>query len=407
MRDPDSPTVLLTLGRLPKALELSRALHGAGARVIIADPFNHHLCKPSRAVDRSIGVPPPAAGACAYVDALLDIIRDQAVSLVIPVSEEAPYTTLLDKHLPDGVQLFGPDHATLMALHDKERFIAHANAAGLNAPMTYRANSPGAADLSTSTDYVVKPIHGCSGQGLRLRLRGMALSASDMSPDNIVQTRIHGQEISSQTIAHQGRVIGTSLYRGLVFAGSVACCFEQLENVAIEKWIRQFVAAHQYSGFIAFDFIIDEHATPWPIECNPRLTSGIHFMNDADIAKAVLNPNAAMTIRKKPERRFQEGHTTLTKVYASIGRPREAMRRFWAMARARDVLWSIRDPLPFLLMTPMSWPILRQTMTKGLTFGQAATADLKWVSRSNESQPSGERNRAVVSHEEPLHEAVH
>ena len=43
-------TVLLTLGRLPKALELARALHDEGARVIVAEPFGAHVCKVSRAV---------------------------------------------------------------------------------------------------------------------------------------------------------------------------------------------------------------------------------------------------------------------------------------------------------------------------------------------------------------------
>ena len=45
-------TVLLTLGRLPKALELARALRAAGARVLVAEPFAKHLTGTSRAVER-------------------------------------------------------------------------------------------------------------------------------------------------------------------------------------------------------------------------------------------------------------------------------------------------------------------------------------------------------------------
>ena len=82
-------TVLLTLGRLPKALTLARALHGAGYRVVIAEPFKWHVCKPSRAVAASYRVPAPNTSQAAYLDALLDIVRSESVDLVLPVSEEA------------------------------------------------------------------------------------------------------------------------------------------------------------------------------------------------------------------------------------------------------------------------------------------------------------------------------
>ena len=68
-------TVLLTLGRLPKALELARALHQAGARVIVADPFGLHVCRASRCVARSIRVPAPNTDPAAYLDALEAIVR--------------------------------------------------------------------------------------------------------------------------------------------------------------------------------------------------------------------------------------------------------------------------------------------------------------------------------------------
>ena len=372
------PTVLLTLGRLPKALELARALHGQGVRVIIADPFSSHLCKPSRAVARSFAVPAPAHDRAGYLYALLNLVRAEDVSLVIPVSEEAPYTTLLADRLPAGARLYGPDHDALMALHDKARFIALANAAGLRAPETVRADTPEAVARAADSDYVVKPIHGCSGIGLRLRRRGDPLEPSDAVAENIVQRRIAGDEVSAQAVAHAGRVIGTTHYRGLVFAGSVACCFERIVQPAIDAWIAAFVKAQNYSGFIAFDFIVDSDGAPWPIECNPRLTSGVHFMDPDDLARAVLAPATADTIGVKPQRSFQEGHTTLTKVYAALSKPNEAARRFRAMISARDALWSARDPLPFLMMTPMSWPILSQTIFNARSFGEAATADLDW-----------------------------
>ncbi|MEN9755617.1 MAG: hypothetical protein RLZ07_1999, partial [Pseudomonadota bacterium] len=38
-------SVLLTLGRLPKGLDIARSFHRAGWRVIIADPARDHLAR--------------------------------------------------------------------------------------------------------------------------------------------------------------------------------------------------------------------------------------------------------------------------------------------------------------------------------------------------------------------------
>ena len=60
-------TVLLTLGRLPKALELARALHAAGCRVVVAEPFRRHLTGASRQVARSVQVTSPVIDREAYL----------------------------------------------------------------------------------------------------------------------------------------------------------------------------------------------------------------------------------------------------------------------------------------------------------------------------------------------------
>jgi hypothetical protein len=70
-------TVLLTLGRLPKALALARACRAAGCRVLVADPFRWHLCRPSRAVDRCYRVTAPNTSLSAYLDDLEAIVRDE------------------------------------------------------------------------------------------------------------------------------------------------------------------------------------------------------------------------------------------------------------------------------------------------------------------------------------------
>ena len=83
------PTALLTLGRLPKALAIARALRTQGYRVIIAEPFAWHVSRVSRDVDQSFRLPAPNKNPRAYQEALLSLIRKERVDLVVPISEES------------------------------------------------------------------------------------------------------------------------------------------------------------------------------------------------------------------------------------------------------------------------------------------------------------------------------
>ncbi|MEM6683820.1 MAG: ATP-grasp domain-containing protein [Pseudomonadota bacterium] len=374
--------VLLTLGRLPKGLEVARCLNAAGCQVYVADPFGIHLSKPSRAVQKSYQVTAPNDDRDAFLSDLEKIIERHDIDLVLPVSEEVAHVVDLHDRLPAGVQLLCPEPQQLLQLHDKLAFIKSAAAAGLKTPQTLRATDAGAHDFSVQHDYVVKPALGCSGSGLRLARKGEPLRAHEISDAMLLQQRINGQEVSTFSLAKDGRVIGSTVYRGLIFAGTVAVCFERLTHMrAVEDWISTFVQHEKFSGFIAFDFIMDSQGTPYPIECNPRLTSGVHFFNHDDLARALLEPDAAGPVGFKPQHRLQEGHTSLTKAYAALPRVFEFLRRLRLVFTTRDVLWSWRDPGPFMLMTPMSWPVIKKAIFQGKSLGQAATQDIELQSK--------------------------
>jgi len=373
-------SILLTLGRLPKGLEVARCLKAAGCRVFAADPFGVHLSKPSRAVDKSFRVTAPQTDQAGFLNDILSIIEDCKIDIVIPVSEEVPHVAQLAGRLPDRTRLLCPEPSQLLRLHDKYAFIQAAHAAGLDTPETYKGDDQQAQSLCASADYVVKPSLGCSGTGLRLAKAGEPLLEHEHSDDMVVQRRIHGRELSSFSFVRDGKVLGTAVYEGLIYAGTVSVCFERLTNMeAIESWITSFVAAEKYNGFIAFDFIIDAAGKAYPIECNPRLTSGVHFLNHDDLAKAVLDETPPAQIRFCRHMRMQEGHTGLTKAYAALPNIAEFFRRLKVVFTSRDVLWSAGDPLPFILMTPMSWPVLRQAIFGGKSLGEAATADIEWL----------------------------
>lgn len=373
-------TVLLTLGRLPKALDLARALAGAGCRVLVAEPLGWHMCRMSKAVARSFRVPAPFTEPAGYRAAMAEIIAAQGVDLVVPVTDETLHLAAMRDAVPPHVRLFTGPLAKMRALHDKRQFIATARDHGLSAPETHTLGSPEAAGLAERHKVVVKPIYTNSGKGLQILDQGAPLPPADPATPKIVQAFLPGRVLSTFSVAHAGVVRGTVVYQGLVFSGTVAVCFERIESPAVAAWVQAFVGAEHYSGFIAFDFIEAADGTVQAIECNPRTTSGLHFVAPACLARAILAPEDEAPWRMRPETRLQQFYSCLTESrwgwFARRARQRDAGEY---LLKTKDVSWSAADPWPFLTMTATAFPILWQAVRAGVPLGEVATADLAWT----------------------------
>lgn len=373
----ESLTVLLTLGRLPKALDVARSFARAGHRVIVAEPFRRHVTGASRFVARSCQVTAPAIDPERYLADLLDVIRSERVDLVIPVSEEILHASRLAGRLPPNVRLFAMPHDRLLELHDKLRFTQACMRFGVDAPATWASSDARASALAADGDFVVKPIYSCSGRGVQFFRRGAKVP--DTPASSIVQAWVDGQVLSSFSIAHQGRVLTTVVYRGAVMSGTVAVCFERVANqVAIERWVETFVAASRFDGFVSFDFVVDSAGRAWGIECNPRATSGLHFVRGEDLADAILSPEAAAP-KMRSETLLQQLYPCLTETQRTMFGDRQRFRaNLAALYNARDVTWDWRDPWPFIGMPLTSLPIITESIRRGCTFGEVATLDVGW-----------------------------
>lgn len=371
-------TVLFTLGRLPKGLEAARSFARAGWRVIVAEPFAWHLARVSRDVARSYRVAAPNADPAGYLRDMGAIVARENVELIVPVSEEAMHVAAIASKLPPGVRFFGMGQPDLLALHDKLGFARIAAGWGLDVPETWRGDTPEAAALAASHDVVVKPRFSCSGIGVRFLARGSAIPADRPPTASLVQSWIPGPVCSTFSLAHAGRVQLTAVYRGTVMGGTVAVAFERIDEPAILAWVERFVGRAGWSGSISFDFVLDEAGRPFAIECNPRMTSGVHFVHPDDLAAAISDPVAMPRARLREERLLQQFFPCLTEVQGSLFRGGPFRRNLAYLVRSRDVSWSRRDPLPLLTMPLTSWQILRKTVFEGQSMGEAATEDIGW-----------------------------
>ncbi len=375
MKPASQRTVLLTLGRLPVALDIARSFAARGWRVLVAEPSRMHLARTSNAVADCFRVTSPVQDADAYLDELESIILGQDVDLVIPVSEESMYVAALLGRLPGTVEVFCQAQPAMLGLHDKFQFVRTAQQYGLASPDTRLADGADAGELTASGDFVVKPRFSCSGRRVSMHAAGEDFAAA---AGMLVQRQLDGELLSSFAIARDGQVIASSVYRGTLMDGSVAVSFERVaESVAIDNWVSRFVAQSGHTGFIAFDFIVDAEGHASAIECNPRATSGIHFIRAECVAEAILGETATEPVHRS-DKLLAESYSCFTTTLGALFSRRDFRYSLRQLRRARDVSWSAADPWPFLLMMINTWRIVSLALFRGHTFAAAAVLDIEW-----------------------------
>ena len=303
------------------------------------------------------------------------IIGAEQVQLVVPVSEETLHVAgLHDRELP-GTRVAAMPRHRLLELHDKLRFNQLAAGLGLPVPLSACSDTDAAAELAGAGATVLKPRYCCSGRGVEFLDRGADIPAR---PHALIQQRLDGPALSSFSLASQGRVLGTVVYRSAINSGSVAVCFERVaEAPAVTSWVETFVRRTGHDGFVAFDFILDTQGRARAIECNPRATSGIHFFQPESIAAALL-ATGDKPLDAHPQGLQCESWSAFTACLGALFGRADARAAWASLGRAHDVSWSARDPWPFLLMMINTAPLITRALARRQTFAEVAALDIEW-----------------------------
>jgi predicted ATP-grasp superfamily ATP-dependent carboligase len=365
---PQPKTVLISGGKMTKALQLARSFHQAGHRVVLVETEKYRLTghRFSRAVDAFHVVPDPRSAD--YAAALLRIVQDERVDVYVPVCSpvaswyDAKAAELLRPHC-DVVHC---DADMVATLDDKASFASLAASLGLDVPDSHRITSPSqvaAFDFTKHAEaYILKSIAYDPVQRLdltRLPLETAAQTAAfaqtkPVSPDNpwIMQAFISGQEWCTHSTVRDGQVQLHCCCRSSPFQVN----YEHVDHPAIEAWVTTFVGALGLTGQVSFDFIEDADGRVYAIECNPRTHSAITMLYDnPDVARAYLDhdvPTVRATQGSRPT------YWIYHEVWRLITEPRHVPHRLRTIARGKDAIFEFSDPLPFLLEHHLQIPAL-------------------------------------------------
>ena len=277
--------ILITGARAPVALHMARLLVDAGHSVTLVDNLKYPLAAASHLKIPYLQIPSFSESPIAAGNAFHDVIKKHGIDLVIPICEEVLHLGALWLREPPKATLFAPGLAELKQVHHKFHFIRLCEGLRLPTPRTHLITTQNELSMHAhdAPNLVFKPVWSRFASQVLIQAKARALKQVRPTAPNpwVAQEYIDGTEICIYAIAREGRLIAFSAYRGLVRAGSgAAVCFTPEYNDALRDFAQIIVSALQWTGQISFDVIQKKDGLLYPLECNPRSTSGLHFFAD-------------------------------------------------------------------------------------------------------------------------------
>lgn len=361
-------TVLISGGKMTKALQLARSFHAAGHRVVLVETARYRLTghRFSRAVDAFHVVPQPDDPG--YADALLRIVRAEDVDVYVPVCspKASAYDAQARETLDPHCEVVHVDADTIDALDDKGRFAEAAAALDLAVPDTHRITDPQqVADFDFPDDgtvYVLKSI--AYDPVRRMDLTPLPRPTAEetaafaralpISPENpwILQEFVEGEEFCTHGTVRDGHVQLHCCCRSSAFQ----LTYEDVDDPEIEAWVRRFCGALGITGQASFDFIRGADGVARAIECNPRTHSAITmFYDHPGVAAAYLEDGSGevrTTAASRPT------YWLYHELWQALRHPSTAPGRLRTIAAGKDAIFDPADPLPFLLVHHLQIPSL-------------------------------------------------
>lgn len=377
-RSTPSKTVLISGGKMTKALQLARLFHRAGHRVILIETHKYWLTghRFSNAVDRFYTV--PAAKSPDYAQALLELVQHEQIDIYIPVCSpaasyfDAQAITLLSPHC----EVLHLNPGLIEQLDDKYQFAKTAESFGLAVPKSYRITHPQQViDFDFPQEprsYILKSIPYDSVRRLDLTrlpcetpektaefVRSLPISESKPW---IMQEFIPGQEYCTHSTLRNGELRMHCCCESSAFQVN----YKNVNKLDIQQWVQTFAAKLNLTGQVSFDFIeAADDGKLYAIECNPRTHSAITlFYNQPAVAAAYLERTPERTPRSVPIEPKPNSRPTywlyheVWRLLTHLHRPKIWIERLRTILDGKDAIFDWRDPLPFLMVHHWQIPLL-------------------------------------------------
>jgi predicted ATP-grasp superfamily ATP-dependent carboligase len=383
--------VLVTDGEQRAALAAVRSLGRRGYAVHVAAPTRLSLAGVSRAAVASVETPDPLDAPAAYADAIASYVDEQAITVVLPVTEPSMLSLLEARdRLAPAIVPFGTLES-FRALSDKAALASRAADCGVAFPahrtLTWHDRTTGVpADLCYPV--VVKPARSV-GEVAGVRAKFGVVHAADAAalgaalarlPEAayplLVQQRVVGPGIGIFVLLWGDRCVATFAHRRLREkppSGGVSVYAESIvADAALIDRSTRLLRSLGWQGVAMVEYKVDAATgTPYLMEINGRLWGSLQLAIDAGVDFPALLVDCALGARVDGAPAFRAGvrgrwwwgdvdhlWARLRRSAAQLALPPDAPSRgraaldFLAPGPAvRDAVFRLADPVPFLLET--------------------------------------------------------
>jgi len=390
LRDPSCPLgsgpitrPVLVLGAQPHfALTIARSLHRRGIPVTIATSSLKGPRLSSRAIRRFVRLPSHQHRPDEFIAALSALIRSEKFDMLIPSSDSALIAlTQHYEYLSTLLHVACPPPHIVKRVVEKPLTFDIAKRCGVNIPITYLvSNSAELESLRTTLRFpvIAKPRSkmDIGTHTFKVRyfqtfegLKAAFLADADFGLGNVLQEYCPGEGVAIGTLIHKGEPIAMFQDRRLkeMQGMSVMTSSEELDPV-LRQWSLTLLRDVGWEGIAMVEYRHNRcDGTAALLEVNGRYWGSLALAVHAGIDFPFYEWQLAHGEKPQVPSRYHVGMRarwiagdilrlhSLFKDPISVGFPRPSrwkeLVRFLTdfKPRTRAVLWSIGDPVPFLL----------------------------------------------------------
>jgi predicted ATP-grasp superfamily ATP-dependent carboligase len=292
--------ILVTSSRMPFALDEIRKFGKQGHRVYATDTFRAAPGYHSTLVTEHMLTASPRYETGKFISDLKRIIHDKDIDLLVPQFEEMFYIAWHLDEFSELTQVFLSPFETLVRFHNKAEFIGLCAELSIRVPRTTTVTDQKGlrAAIEGYEQYFARAAYSRGGVELFTNTGPLAgeFKLEDCHPTSrnpwLVQEFIHGKDLCSFSVAHDGRVVVHCTYehpKTLEHAGGIQ--FVSVDEPETLPIVERFVSATGFHGQISFDFIRDDGGL-CIVECNPRPTDGVALMPSRMFVDAIMRDDA-------------------------------------------------------------------------------------------------------------------
>ena len=285
MTDSAQPTkplrVLVSEGNSTSAREAITILGLSGHHVEVCDPSRFCLARFSRFVRKYHRCPGLRDQPARFLSFVENLLARGHFDVLLPIHEQGFLFARVQERLGKRVGLALPGFESYRTVHNKAGFSRLLDRLGLPQPATRIVRSESELRAALNFPCVVKTSVGTASRGVWFvrdtgdldRAVGELNASGAFADEVLVQAFVAGVTEKAQAVFCRGKLIGFHAYRQIAAGAGGGEAIKQSVSRPQARTLLAVIGGHlAWHGALSVDYILpDDDATPYLIDCNPRL----------------------------------------------------------------------------------------------------------------------------------------